>query len=89
MNTTKKTKIKLQQSNRIVNESLEQISESPFEKVYQQADRTLEKIIIDNENHGEETCLNVLAFLGGRGRGKTSAMSSFLSYLNKLQKENG
>ncbi len=85
---TEEIRIKIQQSNRIVNESLEKIDDLFFNKQYQQADRTLEKIIRDNEKRKEGLCLDVLAFLGGRGRGKTSAMYSYFSYLNKLQEEN-
>ena len=43
-------KIKTRESNRIVYESLENISESFFEQVYKQADRTLAKIIKKNTN---------------------------------------
>lgn len=93
-------KIKVQKSNRIVNESLDGVDGLVFEKVYRQADWTLSKMIDDNNRNftkniagsgkdEEEMCLNVLAFLGGRGRGKTSAMCSFFSYLNKLQNGNG
>lgn len=81
-------RIKLRQSNRIVNESLEKIDELFFNKQYQQADRTLAKIMRDNEEHKEGLCLDVLAFLGGRGRGKTSAMYSYFSYLSRLQEKN-
>lgn len=85
---TEEIRIKIQQSNRIVNESLEKIDDLFFNKQYQQADRTLAKILRDGEEHKEGLCLDVLAFLGGRGRGKTSAMYSYFSYLNKLQEEN-
>lgn len=78
----------MRQSNRIVKESLEKIDGLFFEKQYQQADRTLAKIIHDNDVYKEGLCLDVLAFLGGRGRGKTSAMCSYFSYLNGLQKAN-
>lgn len=82
-------RIRVQKSNRIVHESLEEVAGLVFEKVYRQADYTLTKIIDDNDKAEEEgQCLNVLAFLGGRGRGKTSSMCSFFSYLNKLQNEN-
>lgn len=86
--STEGVRIKIQQSNRIVNESLEKIENLVFEKQYLQADSTLAKIIHDNSVYKEGLCLDVLAFLGGRGRGKTSAMCSYFSYLNKLQKEN-
>ena len=85
---TEGVRIKIRQSNRIVNESLETIDDLFFAKQYQQADRTLAKIIRDSSVYKEGLCLDVLAFLGGRGRGKTSAMCSYFSYLNKLQKEN-
>lgn len=77
----KKPTIRLIGSNRIVDEISEGIVELHFKEVYQKADRTLRKIIEDNKVHPAEPYLNVLAFLGGKGRGKTSAMRSFLSYL--------
>lgn len=104
MNTNGK-KIKTRESNRIVYESLENISESFFEQVYKQADRTLAKIIkkntkVDQDDKNSQTesnkgssmgvdkhSINVISFLAGRGRGKTSAMLSFLSHLTKLQAE--
>ncbi len=84
--------ITLRESNRPVLESLKDISNSIFKGVYQQADRTLFRVIEDNEKYKEEEGmdrqgLNVVSFLGGRGRGKTSALLSFLSCLNELQKE--
>lgn len=85
---TEGAKIKICQSNRIVNEPLENVDELFFAKEYRQADWTLAKIIQDSGEYKEELCLDVLAFLGGRGRGKTSAMCSFFSYLEGLQKEN-
>lgn len=92
MSTRKNKAIKLKQSNRIVTESLQEVSESIFEDVYKQADRTLAKILRNQETADEtaadEQCLNVIAFLGGRGRGKTSAMCSFHAYLTKLHEAN-
>lgn len=84
--------ITLCESNRPVLESLKDISNSIFKGVYQQADGTLFRIIEDNEKYKEEKGmdrqrLNVVSFLGGRGRGKTSAMLSFLACLNELQEE--
>ena len=99
MNMNRK-KIITRESNRIVYEPLSDVSELFFEQVYRQADRTLAKIIKDNtidtdkraeKNEKNEVknkeSLNVISFLAGRGRGKTSAMLSFLSHLNKLQDE--
>ena len=84
--------ITLCESNRPVLESLKDISNSIFKGVYQQADGTLFRIIEDNKKYKEEKGmdrqrLNVVSFLGGRGRGKTSAMLSFLACLNELQEE--
>lgn len=86
--STEGVRIKIRQSNRIVKESLEEITDLFFEEQYRQADRTLAKIIRDSGVYKEGLCLDVLAFLGGRGRGKTSAMCSYFSYLNGLQKAN-
>lgn len=99
MNMNRK-KIITRESNRIVYEPLSDVSELFFEQVYRQADRTLAKIIKDNTIYADnktekekkdeaenKQSLNVISFLAGRGRGKTSAMLSFLSHLNKLQDE--
>lgn len=82
----------LNASNRVYYEDLQEIEQSVFEKVYMTADRILFKIIEDENRYGsndnrDESSLNVISFLGERGRGKTSAMLSFLSYINKLQIE--
>lgn len=92
METKEKKRINLCESNRITYESLKEISGSIFEDVYRQADRTLVKIIKDCRRYKDEEgkdrqSLNVISFLGGRGRGKTSAMLSFLVYLNGLHLE--
>lgn len=82
----------LHASNRISYEDLKNIKESFFEEVYKEADRTLYKIIKDEKIYSgkdgkDDTSLNVLSFLGKRGRGKTSTMLSFLFSLNRLHKE--
>ncbi len=93
MKTKEKKIINLRESNRITYESLKDIKESIFEDIYLQADRTLVKIIEDGKVYKEEEgkdrqSLNAISFLGGRGRGKTSAMLSFLTYLNELHGRN-
>lgn len=95
-------KIDLNFVNRIKYESLEQIGDSLFKDVYEQADQILMDVItseIGSENEDfenrntpftlekDEHITNTVSFLGERGRGKTSAMMSFLSCLNKLQKQ--
>ncbi len=82
----------LHASNRISYEDLKNIEESFFEEVYKEADRTLYKIIKDEKIYSgkdgkDDTSLNVLSFLGKRGRGKTSTMLSFLFSLNRLHEE--
>lgn len=82
----------LDTSNRIHYEDLREVQRSVFENVYRTADKTLYKIVEDESKYGknesrDESSLNVISFLGERGRGKTSAMLSFLSYINKLQIE--
>ena len=84
---------KLLESNTIVYEDLSDIEVSVFEDSYKAADRTLLKVIRDNEKSREndnskknsDLIGNVIAFLGGRGRGKTSTMLSFLSKMNSLK----
>lgn len=76
-------------SNRIIYEDLSKIEDSVFEEVYREADWTLYKIIQDVEQYSgkkekDDCSLNVLSFLGERGRGKTSTMLSFLFSLNEL-----
>lgn len=82
----------LDTSNRIHYEDLREVQRSVFENVYKTADKTLYKIVEDESKYGknesrDESSLNVISFLGERGRGKTSAMLSILSYINKLQTE--
>lgn len=85
---------KLQTSNAIVYEDLNRVEDSIFENVYKSADRTLVKIIEDNDKNiknnesiaENEQIGNVISFLGGRGRGKTSTMLSFVKKLNYLKK---
>ena len=86
---------KLQTSNAIVYEDLNRVEDSIFENVYKSADRTLVKIIEDNDKNiknnesiaENEQIGNVISFLGGRGRGKTSTMLSFVKKL-KIAKFN-
>lgn len=85
---------KLETSNRITYENLERIDESVFENVYKEADRTLAKIMDEacqyqRNKEKDEQSLNVISFLGGRGRGKTSAMLSFIYNLRNLKNYDG
>ena len=85
---------KLLASNTVVYEELKDVEESVFEDVYKAADRTLLKIVKDNErsrsdsDNNNDLIGNVIAFLGGRGRGKTSTMLSFLKKMNYLKSYN-
>lgn len=80
---------RLQGSNRIIREDLKDIKDSIFEDIYREADKTLYRIVGDKEeDNGKDDCeLNVLSFLGQRGRGKTSAMLSFLGAMDDLEGE--
>ena len=87
----KKDKVyKLKTSNRVTYENLSNVDELIFENVYKEADLTLAKIMSDGEQFRsmskDAQSLNVISFLGGRGRGKTSAMLSFLGSLKNLKK---
>lgn len=82
-------------SNGVVHEEYRDISTSMFGKIYQNAGRLIEKIILDNceliEN-GKSSDFersNVISFIGNRGTGKTSVMLSFkdiLDFYTKTQK---
>ncbi len=94
MNRTEDNKqiITLNSSNRITYEDLRDITGSFFINVYREADRTLCKILEDESKHThrreddrDEQGINIISFLGERGRGKTSAMLSFIFWLTKLQ----
>ena len=83
-------KIKISGINKTVHESLNDVSTTYFEQVYRQTDTILAKLIKDDledarGNEDNEQCVNTIAFLGERGRGKTSAMLSFCDHLNKLK----
>lgn len=71
----------------------EEVGNSIFESVYRKADRMFFEIIreMNGTKNGEravsEQTVNVISFLGGRGRGKTSAMLSFYAYLDKLKQQ--
>ena len=92
--------VNIETSNRIIYEDLKDINSSIMKNVYEQAEKILYKIIIEEQKYCEneekdekkdekkdEQSLNVISFLGERGRGKTSAMLSFFSYLNELQEK--
>lgn len=93
-------------ANRIKIESLNEpdmVKDSIFEWVYRKADRIFFEIIREMQEMQEtqhrskdyndmwdDQIANVISFLGGRGRGKTSAMLSFYAYLGNLErKKNG
>lgn len=81
---------KLKTSNKVTYEDLSNINDLVFENVYKEADLTLAKIMSAEKQHTGKTMdsqsLNVISFLGGRGRGKTSAMLSFLNSLEQLKR---
>lgn len=81
-------------ANKVKIESLtcaEEVENSIFGSVYRKAGRVFFEIIREmngtknRENVVSEQTANVISFLGGRGRGKTSAMLSFYAYLDKLK----
>lgn len=73
----------------------EEVGNSIFESVYRKADRIFFEIVREmngikhKEGSVSEQTANVISFLGGRGRGKTSAMLSFYAYLDKLKQQQG
>ncbi len=79
--------IDLNTVNRAKRESLEQTGQLLFGEVYEKAKRLLEDIICQSYrvNGFDEQASNVISFLGARGRGKTSAMLSFLFWLKELR----
>ncbi len=85
-------------ANKVKVESLscvEEVGNSIFESVYRKADRMFFEIVREmngtknKEGAASEQMANVISFLGGRGRGKTSAMLSFYVYLDKLKQQQG
>lgn len=81
-------------ANKIKVESLDKndkVRDSIFGEVYKKADRLFFEIIREMQQLSECECIwddqiaNVISFLGGRGRGKTSAMLSFYFYLGNLK----
>lgn len=82
--------IKVSSINRIKYEALEDFDESLFSDVYYQASGLVRHIIHQNRDRGyvpdvdfckDEQLNNVIAFLGERGVGKSSAMLSFALFL--------
>lgn len=83
-------------ANRIKIEKLNKtdtVEDSIFGEVYRKADRLFFEIIKemqhmqymadDGDNMWDDQVANVISFLGGRGRGKTSAMLSFYYYVGR------
>lgn len=80
--------IRLTDSNRIKYESLADFSESFFADVYAKAFHMLESLLRENHDlsgttRNRDQIYNVIAFLGERGMGKTSAMLSFAATLEE------
>lgn len=86
----------------IIYENYSDFSTSVFHKVYDRANRLMEQIISEDEeikaiaHHGNEfrnreQIDNIIAFVGRRGTGKTSAMLSFMERLkySGKKRENG
>ena len=93
---SQKRKLSVQSVNKIKYESLEEFGESIFSEVYQSANRCLAKIMEDNAmlnqkkktGHFEDEQLsNIVAFLGERGMGKSSAMLSYAHFLKTYEAE--
>lgn len=68
--------VKLRQGE--VVEQLEELGESPFSAVYKKGGRILTDVVKRKSNTG-----SIIAFLGERGSGKTTAMLSFLNAIEK------
>lgn len=90
-------KLSVESINKIKYESREEFDESIFREVYQDASRCVSKIIEDNELLNEkkkdgysedEQLSNIVAFIGERGMGKSSAMLSYAYFLRTYNEEN-
>lgn len=86
--------------NKVKLELKDQMEQSIFKEIYAKAEKLMHSILKNSEDVVCEGCkdeqtkdgpvkdeqiTNVIAFLGARGRGKTSAMLSFLLSLDELQ----
>ena len=87
--------IELDDANKIRHESLEKHEESIFAGVYEEADMLVNSIIEGNQFYQsveispaqkKEPICNIISFLGERGTGKTSAMVSFVDFLDRFHK---
>lgn len=79
----RKYQIELKQGDFI--EQAEDFEKSVFGDLYGRADTIIQKIVEEDRNTSELKNGNILAFLGERGSGKTTAMMSFM---NSLKLEN-
>lgn len=79
----RKYQIELKQGDFI--EQIEDFEKSVFGDLYAKADAIIQKIVEEDRNASELKNGNILAFLGERGSGKTTAM---LSYVNSLKPDN-
>lgn len=93
-----KTKtLTLQYVNKVKIENADEFEASLFEEVYHNACKLTQKIILDNEifdkrlfdpdYSSDEQLNNIIAFLGGRGMGKSSAMFSFALFLKNYNQK--
>ena len=83
-------KIDINTVNKVKYENLDCIGDSIFEEVYRRADKLLYGMVLESREALKaeaEPVSNVISFLGERGRGKTSAMLSFLASLDRLKKQ--
>lgn len=87
--------IELDDANKIRHESLEKHEASIFAGVYEEADMLVNSIIEGNQFYQsaeispaqkKEPICNIISFLGERGTGKTSAMVSFVDFLDSFHK---
>lgn len=93
-----KKKLQITCINKIKYESEDEFKDSIFKQVYDNAIRLIRRIIEENEHFkahmldeeycGDEQFNNIIAFMGGRGMGKSSAMLSFALFLKNYKKEN-
>ena len=81
--------IQLRNSNTFFFDDMQDIEQLIFKQVYQNMDGMLYEIVYQQLKHENQQnkipSLNTISIIGGRGRGKTSAMLSFLFDLNNLQ----
>ena len=89
MSHKRKITLRLDASYKVKHEKYENFKESFFSEGYEQASQMIKEIVdVDEQENGKRTdrdytepISNIVAFIGKRGSGKTSAMLSFCDFL--------